>query len=268
MKQAAVGGQYSFPRGLYFGGFELQNGIAQVLSTLLSLGVSRSNAKLRSFVHVDVHSGLGPSGIDTLLLDGGQPEHLIRRIAGVEGEDALPGAAFETLRVQGSCPGGLAYDTAGSFTSATMLLAGTQHPSLLPQLVDTPPHTSGWEDLEECKQAAAAAGGASGQAAGQGSEHRASSAPASGPVVKISVCQEFGTLEALEVFKAVRALNCRLIEQPDLPMDAPERAQCLGAFYVDTPEWKHSTLTRGRDVLSRFWAAAVADPEALLAETV
>ncbi len=280
MKQAAVGGQYSFPTGMYFGGFELQESISAVLTVLLDLGVTRSNPKLRTLVHVDVHSGLGPSGVDTLLLDGGQPLQLIRRIAGVEGEDRVPGVPFESLRVQGSTADGLSYDTVGSFTSAVMLLAGTQHPTLLPQLVDTPPNTSGWEDLVASRQAAAtaaasqgASGGSRSRSAGRarGAARKAKQQSASAeahPVVKLAITQEFGTLEPLEVFKAVRALNCRLASQPELPMDAPERAGSLGAFYVDTPEWKLSTLTRGRDILSKFWDAAMADQDVLLAEVV
>jgi len=283
MKQAAVGGQYSFPNGMYFGGFELQESIALVLSTLLELGVSRDNAQLLTLVHVDVHSGLGPSGIDTLLLDGGQPEGLVRRIAGVQGEDAVPGVAFSDLRVQGCTADGIAYDTVGGFPSAIMLLAGTQHPALLPQLVGTTPRTSGWADLVACREAAAVpAGGGAAVASSSPSSRKArsrSTGKARGPstakmaavpkgVVKVAVTQEFGTLEPLDVFQAIRALNCKLLSQPDLSITAPERAQSLGAFYVDTPEWKHSTLIRGRDVLARFWAAATSDPEVLLASTV
>ena len=298
LKQAAVGGQYTFPRGLYFGGQALQEEGAAVMRVLQGLGVSRSNAALTRLVHVDVHSGLGPRGVDTLLLDGGQPEQLARGIAGFAGEDKVPGVALDQLRVQGDSSGGegVAYVTSGSFTAGVQLLAGPQLADLVHDLVPVQPQCSGYELYAEAR-AAAGVGSAQEEAdvrallkpAGKGvsvPSARARSPARSakgkavqtgavvprgkyepGRVLKLAVTQEFGTLQPIEVFSAIRTLNAALAADPALPVDAPERQGSLGAFYVDTPEWKASTLERGRDVLARFWAAAVLPEAEVLAMT-
>jgi hypothetical protein len=64
LKQAIAGGQYEFPRGLFFGGKFLQPGLALYRAFLQA---QLSTAK-RVFV-IDVHTGLGKFGKDTLLVD-------------------------------------------------------------------------------------------------------------------------------------------------------------------------------------------------------
>jgi hypothetical protein len=64
LKQAVVGGQYSYPRGLFFGGKSLQQGPRQYQSFL-----TRRLASAEHLVTIDVHTGLGPYGDDTLLAE-------------------------------------------------------------------------------------------------------------------------------------------------------------------------------------------------------
>jgi hypothetical protein len=62
LKQAVAAGQYEYPKGLFFGGKQLQHGLAQYHSYLRS---HASSAK--SVLAIDVHTGLGKYGEDTLL---------------------------------------------------------------------------------------------------------------------------------------------------------------------------------------------------------
>jgi hypothetical protein len=64
LKQALAEGQYEYPRGLFFGGKGLEPGPALLLARLESL-----LAPARRVVVVDVHTGLGPYGIDAMFVD-------------------------------------------------------------------------------------------------------------------------------------------------------------------------------------------------------
>lgn len=73
LKTAVVGGQYEFPKGLFYGGEKLEKSAALVLENLGELleGTNR-------VVHIDFHTGLGKSGTYALLVDteAGSAEHL------------------------------------------------------------------------------------------------------------------------------------------------------------------------------------------------
>lgn len=58
LRQAIAGGQYEFPRGLFFGGHERQESIG-ILETILS---ARRYRHTQRVVHLDLHSGLGRRG--------------------------------------------------------------------------------------------------------------------------------------------------------------------------------------------------------------
>jgi len=64
LKQAVVGGQYEYPRGLFFGGTRLEQGPERYMDFL-----TRRLASARRIIAIDVHTGLGKSGEDTLLVD-------------------------------------------------------------------------------------------------------------------------------------------------------------------------------------------------------
>lgn len=64
LRQAVAGGQYDYPKGLFFGGATLQQGprlYAEFLASRL--------ASAERVVAVDVHTGLGKRGEDTLLVE-------------------------------------------------------------------------------------------------------------------------------------------------------------------------------------------------------
>ncbi len=64
MKEAIVSGQYEYPKGLFFGGKRLEQG-AQLYLEWVRKHLSTTERVLA----VDIHTGLGKSGEDTLLVD-------------------------------------------------------------------------------------------------------------------------------------------------------------------------------------------------------
>jgi hypothetical protein len=68
IRKALIVGQYDFPEGLFYGGKEISPGPKLVLNWCISeLSNLEINFNERYFGIIDVHSGLGPYGIDTLL---------------------------------------------------------------------------------------------------------------------------------------------------------------------------------------------------------
>src|SRR5262249_19797643 len=64
LKQSVVGGQYEFPKGLFFGGKEMEQGPHKYRAFLSE----RLRTAERAVV-IDVHTGLGRFGEDSLLVD-------------------------------------------------------------------------------------------------------------------------------------------------------------------------------------------------------
>jgi hypothetical protein len=64
LRQAVAGGQYEFPRGLFFGGKQLEQSLDRYHSFL-----ARRLRSAERVVAIDVHSGLGKYGGDTLVSD-------------------------------------------------------------------------------------------------------------------------------------------------------------------------------------------------------
>lgn len=65
IKKATIGGNYRFPQTLFYGGKELEPSLA-LLQAFLREHVDFSGVK--KFAMIDVHTGLGPAGVDTLML--------------------------------------------------------------------------------------------------------------------------------------------------------------------------------------------------------
>jgi hypothetical protein len=65
VKKAMVSATYHYSEGIFFGGFEKQPSL-QLLETFLVQKVGID--KLSALTIVDVHTGLGPAGVDTILL--------------------------------------------------------------------------------------------------------------------------------------------------------------------------------------------------------
>ena len=79
-------GQYEYPKGLFFGGRRLEEGPA-----LLEEFVAKRLARVKRLVVIDVHTGLGPFGVDSLLVEA-PPESttIYDEIRGAFGERVAP----------------------------------------------------------------------------------------------------------------------------------------------------------------------------------
>ena len=63
-KQAYAEGQYHFPKGLHFGGYQLEKGPSVFIDWL-----NRKINNIKTCVWIDLHTGLGEPGEDSLLVD-------------------------------------------------------------------------------------------------------------------------------------------------------------------------------------------------------
>jgi hypothetical protein len=85
LKQAIVGGQYHFEKGLFFGGTKLEQGPAAYSDWLKThLGSARH------VVAIDIHTGLGKLGHDTLLVEGGAETKLYQDLEKTFGDRVAP----------------------------------------------------------------------------------------------------------------------------------------------------------------------------------
>lgn len=96
IKQAVVSGNYHHPKSIFYGGTELQPGPAllkKFLQERLDLEA------LKTIGTIDIHTGLGAPGVDTLILKQGTPRDVVQsvypngnvEVSGEEGSDAASG---------------------------------------------------------------------------------------------------------------------------------------------------------------------------------
>jgi hypothetical protein len=93
VKQAVAEGQYEFPRGLFYGGRELQEGPRLYVDWL-----RRHLADARYLFALDLHTGLGRRGTDTVLPDAAAnataPDTLAAALGRRFADAAKPGVAY------------------------------------------------------------------------------------------------------------------------------------------------------------------------------
>jgi hypothetical protein len=101
LKTAVVGGQYDFPKGLFYGGSQLECSAELVIQHLP--GLLEGAEKV---VHIDFHTGLGKSGTYALLVDtdAGSLDHL--RLRDLYGERVQPWSADHGVayKIRGGLP--------------------------------------------------------------------------------------------------------------------------------------------------------------------
>jgi hypothetical protein len=101
LKTALVGGQYAYPKGLFFGGARLERGPKLFMDAL-----PRLYADAERIVHIDFHTGLGQRGTHALLVDtpAGSADHIrLRQVHGdrIQPWDAGHGVAY---KIRGGLP--------------------------------------------------------------------------------------------------------------------------------------------------------------------
>jgi len=80
MKQAMVEGQFAYPQGLFFGGSRLEQSNILVRDWLLDF--LKDTPTLARWVNINVHTGLGPYGVDSMLVDGSKLTDKMQRAFG------------------------------------------------------------------------------------------------------------------------------------------------------------------------------------------
>ena len=98
LKQGVAGGQCEYPKGLFFGGREIQNELRLYHSFL-----QRHLGSAKSVLAIDVHTGLGKYGEDTLLVSVEDFSRL--RLAFGERISALDAKRSPAYRVEGGLAG-------------------------------------------------------------------------------------------------------------------------------------------------------------------
>ena len=87
MKRAIVAAQYQKPSGIYFGGRALQTSHRVLRDFIRERALGEGEGVLTL---IDVHTGLGPSGMDTLM-----PKHRDSEFLATEMPEFFPGAPVE-----------------------------------------------------------------------------------------------------------------------------------------------------------------------------
>lgn len=102
LTQAVAGGQYRYPMGLFFGGHKFEEGPVLLLDWLKSHCESAERIGV-----IDVHTGLGKYGVDSLLVSHGPDTEIFKRL------QSQLGNRIETLD-----PRGVAFRVRGLFVDA------------------------------------------------------------------------------------------------------------------------------------------------------
>lgn len=77
IKRATVSGNYQFPKSIFYGGSELQPSL-RILRDFLTEHVELD--RVHSFALIDVHTGLGAPGVDTLLTGAGCDVESVKKV--------------------------------------------------------------------------------------------------------------------------------------------------------------------------------------------
>ena len=95
LKQAITEGQYVYPKGLFFGGERLEEGPQKYLDWM-----DKSLRHVESVCAIDIHTGLGKSGEDTLLVDARKDDPVYQNLVQVFGDRVAPWDAKQSVAYQ------------------------------------------------------------------------------------------------------------------------------------------------------------------------
>ncbi|MDP6519976.1 MAG: M14 family metallopeptidase [Planctomycetota bacterium] len=101
LKQSIVGGQYEFPRGIFFGGHDRQREVE-----LIEQALPRLCPGSGPITHLDFHTGLGPSGSHALLLEAAADSPRLAQIRAAWGPRVQPWDSGRSVayRIRGGFP--------------------------------------------------------------------------------------------------------------------------------------------------------------------
>ncbi|MBJ01908.1 MAG: hypothetical protein CMK00_03450 [Planctomycetes bacterium] len=117
LKQSIVGGQYQFPRGIFFGGERREREVELIEEALPRLCPGSG-----PLIHLDFHTGLGRSGSHALLLDAGADSRRLAAARTAWGPAVQPWDAGDSVayQIRGGFPGAVARLFGERATSLTM----------------------------------------------------------------------------------------------------------------------------------------------------
>ena len=209
MKRSLVAAQYHNPRGIFYGGKELQ--ASHVLLRDFLTGYAGNTSGTVSMI--DVHTGLGPTGVDTLLVHGVPDTMSTTASKGGAEEDAVFYDAPRPVQYHF----GRVEETGDNNAEEIASSANSDV-------------TAGY-DLSR----------------GILNDYYAKLFAVSPSARPLVVTQEFGTVAGILVARGVILENMAF---QYLPQQQPFWSLfCRDVFYIRTDEWRRSILTRGLTVL-------------------
>lgn len=214
LKTALVAATYSSPKGIFFGGTELQPSHKLLKAFMLK---HFGHVAASSVAWVDVHTGLGPCGVDVLLGDGAHTEEMAKLFPAVPRE-------FDGFQ--------------GSFGKGTEEIIKFR----------CEPNSSGYETKGKGKVDQSAGYEYTVGVLGRNEWVSKFFKPDSGRV--LAVTQEFGTCSNVLVARALILENMGY--HYDRANHETWRTYTRDAFYVRTAAWKRSVLRRGEDVFRKL----------------
>ena len=204
-------------------------------------GISRANAKLHTFVHVDIHTGVGPYKHDSLLAENCFLPKLERVFGG-------RGALKEDWHLDGIGDWVKHTSAASAARAGESKSSGETEPLAAGSEADA--NTSGTDVNKDAKEGVAytAKGHIGGGLFYESTPPHMQTATANW----LSVTQEFGTEKGTKMFQLLRAENAlthwAAQNGVSVTRDSLERKQLFDAFCPASPEWRKFVLARGKIV--------------------
>lgn len=215
MKRSLVAAQYHNPRGIFYGGTKLQASHVLLRDFLMKEGYSENTSGIVTWI--DVHTGLGPTGVDTLLAHG-VPDDTPNGTAD-SGDDTSKGGVDRWFP-DAPRPVQYHFGQVGKSNDKAAKLASGANSDV----------TAGY-DLS----------------VGIMNDYYAKLFTASPSARPLVVTQEFGTRSGIFVARGMILENMAFHYVPE---EQPRwSAFSRDVFYVRTDEWRRSILTRGLTVL-------------------
>ncbi|KAJ2994063.1 hypothetical protein HDV02_001874 [Globomyces sp. JEL0801] len=184
IKATVVTGNYTYPNSLFFGGQELQQShvlLSQFLKKHLNPDI------VKELVFIDIHTGLGPKGFDTLMVD---------EVGAAVFDVKVFGEKYQNRVISDSSRDGSALSGYDEVSGGNGGFYGSLFPNLKKSMI---------------------------------------------------LVQEFGTVNGIAVFKALRADNAAFHHDPD--MFAKTSQDVCDVFYLRNDcGWKEDVLERGETV--------------------
>lgn len=226
LKQVLAGGQYIYPKGIFYGGNNCEQAVQNILIFL-----AKNFSRCEHYLHIDVHTGLGPQGEDTLLC--------------TSTSDGTPSTSEEFLQnfpeaTKQFTDKGIAYNFYGGMKTGLMCL-------FMNVAMVEPGKINDFLFIEESKE--------------DRDLRRSTTKSFNG------IAQEFGTYNGVQVVHALRTENYYFNYKNIVPSSSPvsssttaekishdphwSSTNILNSFWIKNSEWEHKVISRGKTVFQQ-----------------